>query len=110
MPIIPNSSTNLNTTPFPDEAISINKTLTTVNTAEDLALVVVGKKGRKVSLVNEGPGSAYIKVDGVATVNDIEIQPKDVWYEEDIEISTKLSFIGDVGKKPHVRGVLWCGL
>ena len=58
MPIIPSSSVNLNTTPFPDTAVPINKTLAVVDVAEDLALVPVGKKGRKVSLVNEGPGAA----------------------------------------------------
>lgn len=110
MPIIPNSSIALNTSALPDTAVAVNKTLTTVNVAEDLALVPVGKRGRKVSIVNDGPGSAFIRVDATATINDIEIQPKDAWYEDGIDFATKLSFIGETGKKPHVHGVVWCGL
>mgnify|MGYP001591752073 CR=1 FL=1 len=110
MPLVPNAGININTDAFVDVAVSINKTLAVANTAEDLVLVPVGKKGRKFSVVNEGPGAAFIQVDAVATLTSVQVLPKDVWYEESVQITTKLSFIGEIGKLPHVRGVLWAGL
>lgn len=110
MPIIPNSSVNLTTgEALPDVHVPISKTLTVAGTAEDLALVPVGKKGRKFSLVNEGPGSAYIQIDGTATVASTEVRPGDVWYEENLAIATKLSFLGETGQTPKIRGALWAG-
>ena len=109
MPIVPNASISINTDAFVDAAVPINKTLAVVNTAEDLVLVPAGKKGRKFSLVNEGPGSAFIQVDGTATLTSTEVKVKDVWYEDGVQVITKLSFIGETGKQPHVRGVLWAG-
>lgn len=109
MPIIPNSSVNINTDQVVDQAVPINKTLAVVNTAEDLVLVPATKKGRQFSLVNEGPGSAFIQVDGTATLLSTEVKVKDTWYETALSISTRLSFIGETGKQPHVRGVLWAG-
>lgn len=111
MPIIPNSSVNLTTgeIALPDKHVPINKTLTVAGTAEDLATVPAGKKGRKFSLVNEGPGSAFIQIDGTADGDSTEVRPGDVWYEENLAIATNLSFIGEPGKKPKVRGALWAG-
>ena|SRR3990167_296777 len=110
MPIVPNASINISTDTVVDEATPINKTLAVANVAEDLVLVPASKFGRQFSLVNEGPGLAFIQVDGTATLASTEILAKDTWYESSVKISTKLSFIGEVGKKPHVRGVLWSGV
>lgn len=109
MGIVPNSTINVETGSFVDESVSISKTLALADTAEDLVLVPGGKKGRKFSLVNEGPGSAFIAVDSVATLTSTEIKFRDTWFEDGVTISTKLSFIGEVGKTPSVRGVLWAG-
>ena len=110
MPIIPSSSININTTPMVDEPTPVNKTLAVANTAEDLVLVPVGKKCRKFTFINEGPGTAYIAADGTATTASVPIEPKDAWSEEGVEVSTKFSFIGESGKKPKVRGVIWSGV
>lgn len=109
MPIIPNASVSVNTDPIPTTAVTFNKTLTTADTAQDLALVPVSKFGRKYSIVNDGPGNAYIAFDATATLNDMEIAPKDAVSDDGLQFATKISFIGESGKKPHVRGILWAG-
>ena len=109
MPIVPNASINVNTDTIVDVAVAINKTLAVANTAEDLVLVPALKFGRQFSLVNEGPGSAFIAVDGTATLTSTEVKVKDSWYDTSLKITTKLSFIGETGKLPHIRGVLWAG-
>ena len=109
MGIVPSSTINVETGAFVDESVAISKTLAVVDTAEDLVLVPGGKKGRKFSLVNEGPGSAFIAVDGTATLTSTEIKFRDTWFEDGVSITTKLSFIGESGKQPAVRGVLWAG-
>lgn len=96
--------------PVVDQATPVMKTLAVANTAEDLILVPVGKKCRKFTLINNGPGTAFIEADGLATTASVPIQVGDAWVEESVEVSTKFSFIGESGKKPVVRGVIWSGV
>lgn len=110
MPIVPNASITVNTDAVVDQAVPVGKTLAVAGTAEDLATVPVGKKCRKFSFINEGPGTAYVEVDGTATTASVPVEPKDAWSEDGVAVSTKFSFIGEPGKKPKVRGVIWCGV
>lgn len=93
-----------------DTPTSFDETLTTADTAEDLATVPVDKKGRIVSLVNEGPGAVAIAFDAVATITDLLLEEGDAYDEHDLEISTKLSFINvTASQTPRVRGIIWSG-
>ena len=96
-------------TPPADTDTPIDITLTVANTAEDLVLVPSLKTGRTISLVNEGPGRAFIAFDGTATIADTEIKKGESYGEVNLDISTNVSFIGESGKTPRVRGVLWSG-
>ena len=58
------------TVPFADEATPFDVTLAVPATAEDLVSVPGSKKGRIVSLVNEGPGAAAIVFAATAIKRD----------------------------------------
>lgn len=96
--------------PVSNEGTPFNKTLATTDTVEDLVTVPTGKKGRRISLVNDGPGAVALAFDGDATASDLVIKEGEAFSEWDLELSTKLSFINVVtGETPTVRGVLWSG-
>lgn len=93
-----------------DTATSFSVTLAVAATASDLVLVPAFKKGRTISLVNEGPGDVAIKFDGTATVSDLLIKEGEAYAEANLEVSTKVSFINVTPTQlPKVRGVLWSG-
>lgn len=92
-----------------DEDTPFDLTLATAGTAEDLVTVPVNKLGRSISLVNEGPGSVFIEFDGVATLTSVEVTRRESYSEAHLAIGAKVSFIGETGKTPRVRGVLWSG-
>lgn len=97
-------------TPVADTDTPFDVALAIAATAEDLATVPVNKKGRSVSLVNEGPGDVAIAFDSTALVTDLLLEEGDAYDEHDLELSTKLSFINvTAGQTPRVRGVLWSG-
>lgn len=104
-------SPSIPATPLTDQAVAIQKTLTVANTAEDLVLIPVGKKGRKFSIINMGPGAAYVAADAVATLASVKLPEGADWQEDkDIEVSNKFSFIGETGATPTLIGVVWCGV
>ena len=107
MGIILGSGTIAGQREYADEATPFDVTLAVAGTAEDAVTPPTGKVGRIISLVNEGPGKAYISFDGTATLADLELGKRDVYTEEDISIVTNISFIGETGKLPQVRGILW---
>ncbi len=108
MPIIPRANVNVDSQAA-DEDTAFDKTLAVANTAEPLVAVPGGKKGRTVSLVNEGPGKAFISFDSVATLADVELAEGDAYSESRLEVTTSVSFIGELGGTPRLRGVLWSG-
>lgn len=72
--------------------------------------VPAGQVGRSFSITNDGPGTAYIKCDATATIlNGIPIANNESYSENGLAIAAKISFIGQPGKKPTLRGVLWVG-
>ncbi len=96
--------------PIADESVPFDVTLTTPATAEDLVLVPGTKKGRTISIVNEGPGDIAVAFDAEAVVTDLFLGEGDEYDEHLLEISTKISFINvTVGATPQVRGILWSG-
>lgn len=85
-------------------------TLAVAATAEDLVTVPSQKKGRIISLVNEGPGDVALAFDATAIISDLLLLEGDAYGEHDLEISTKVSFINvTASQTPRVRGVLWSG-
>jgi hypothetical protein len=107
MPITPTPAV---TTPVADTDTPFNVTLATTDIAQDLVLVPAAKKGRAVSLVNEGPGAVALAFDSTATVSGLLLETGDAYDEHNLEVSTKVSFINKVtGDTPRVRGVLWSG-
>lgn len=85
-------------------------TLVTPATAEDFVTVPGGKKGRIISLVNEGPGVVAIKADATAVVTDTLLFEGDAYSESRLDVATKFSFINVTpGESPRIRGVLWSG-
>ena len=108
MPIIPAPPTP---TQFPasDEDTPFDVTLAVVDTAEDLATVPGTKTGRAISIVNEGPGAAFVSFDADATTSDLELGKGDSYSDGGLAIASKVSFIGESGKQPRLRGVLWSG-
>jgi len=85
-------------------------TLAVPATAEDLVTVPSGKKGRAVSIVNEGPGDAAVAFNADATVADLLLMEGDAYDDAMLEIGTKLSFINVTAtQSPRLRGVLWSG-
>jgi len=97
-------------TPIADKSTPFNVMLAVAGTAEDLVLVPVGRKGRALSLVNEGPGDIAIVEDAIATVTSTLVRDGEAYAESGLEISTKISFINVTpSATPVVRGVLWSG-
>lgn len=92
-----------------DTPTPFNATLAIADTAEDFVTVPALKKGRSLTLKNKGPGSVFIAFDATATVSDLEIESRDNYNEFNVEIATKISFIGDTGKTPRIFGILWSG-
>lgn len=107
MGIILGSGTITGQRQYADEATPFDVTLAVAGTAEDAVTPPTSKVGRIVSLVNEGPGKVYISFDGTATTTDLELDKRDVYTEADISVVTNISFIGETGKLPRVRGILW---
>lgn len=96
-------------TPPADTPTPFNVILAAADTAEDLATVPALKKGRNFTLKNKGPGSVFIAFDADATTADVEVEAKDNYSEINVEIDTRISFIGEAGKTPRVFGILWSG-
>ena len=92
---------------YADEGTPFDVTLAVADTAEDLVAPPSGKVGRRITIVNTGPGKAYIAFDAEATTGDLELGKNDAYDEADIEILTKISFIGESGKQPQLKGILW---
>jgi hypothetical protein len=92
---------------YADEADIFDVTLAVADTAEDVVTPPVGKTGRIISLVNEGPGKVFLTFDGTATTADLALDKRDMYSESDVSITTNISFVGEAGKTPRVRGVLW---
>ncbi len=107
MPINPRPTFNF---PFADTSTPFDVTLAVPDTAEDLVTVPGGKKGRAISLVNEGPGTVAIAFDVTAIVTDLVLEPGDTYDDQNLEIATKLSFINvTAAVSPRVHGILWSG-
>ena len=95
---------------YADTSTPFNVTLAVSATAEDLVAVPGSKKGRVISIVNEGPGAVAIAFDAVAITSDLLLEEGDAYDEHGLEITTKVSFINvTVGQTPRVRGILWSG-
>ena len=111
MPITPRASTTVNSeSANADTATPFDVTLAVTATASDVVLVPALKKGRTLSLVNEGPGDVALKFDGTATITDLLIKEGEAYSEARLEISTKVSFINvTAAQLPRVRGILWSG-
>ncbi len=96
--------------PVADTPTPFDNVLNTAGTAEDLVFVPALKKGRIVSLLNEGPGDVALAFDATATAADLLLREGDAYSENGLEIDTKISFINvTVGQTPRVRGILWSG-
>lgn len=107
MPIFPRPVVR---TPVADTDTPFDNTLALAGTAEDLVTVPVNKKGRIVSLVNEGPGDVALAFDTTATAADLLLKEGEAYSENGLEIATKISFINvTASQTPRVRGVLWSG-
>lgn len=109
MPITPANTPN--TQKFADTATPINNTLAVTDVAEDLVLVPVTKKGRVLSIINDGPGDVALAFDTTAVpATGLVILEGEAYSDSGLEISTKVSFINmTTGDTPAVRGVLWSG-
>lgn len=98
------------TFPFADTSTPFNVTLVVAATAEDVVAVPVSKKGRMVSLINDGPGDVALAFDATATVDDLVVKEGEAYNGVSLEISTNVSFINvTASETPTVRGVLWSG-
>lgn len=108
MPITP--STKDPKVGLADTSTPFNKALTTTDVAEDLVAVPSGKKGRVVSLINDGTGDVALAFDATATVADLVIREGEAYSDSRLSIATKISFINvATGETPTVRGILWSG-
>ncbi len=95
---------------FFDASTPFNVTLAVADTAEDLVTVPGSKKGRAISLVNEGPGAVALAFDATAITTDLVLEEGDAYDEHDLEIATNVSFINvTASQTPRVRGILWSG-
>ena len=98
------------TVPTADTFTPFDVTLAIAATAEDLITVPAGKKGRLISLVNEGPGEVALAFDATATITDLLLGEGDAYDEHNLEITTNVSFINvTASETPRVHGVLWSG-
>lgn len=96
--------------PLADTPTPFDVTLAVAATAEDLVSVPGGKKGRMISIVNEGPGDVAVAFDAEALVTDLLLIEGDAYDDHDLEISTKVSFINvTAAAQPRLRGILWSG-
>ncbi|HEC64699.1 MAG TPA: hypothetical protein ENI23_05365 [bacterium] len=96
------------TFPFADTPTPFDVTLAVSDTAEDLVVVPSPKKGRVLSLVNEGPGAVALAFDATATTGDLLLEEGDTYDEQNLEISTNISFINVTPTEtPRIRGILW---
>lgn len=113
MAIIPRTSVTTNVSTEKqntDEAVAFDVTLTVPATAEDLVTVPASKRGRTLSIVNEGPGDAAIKFDATATAADVLLKEGDSFAQDNLDLTTKVSFINvTVGAQPRLRGMLGAG-
>ncbi len=92
---------------FYDTNTPFDVTLSVAATAEDFATVPVLKKGRSISLVNEGPGAVAIAFDATAVIGDLLLEEGDQYDEHRLEIATAISFINVTpAQQPRVRGIL----
>ena len=107
MPIHIGSGTITGQRQYADEATSFDVTLAVADTAEDAVTPPTGKTIRRVNIVNEGPGTAYVAFDGTATTTDLALAKGDSYDEADLEVVTNVSFVGETGKQPQVRGIVW---
>ena len=106
MPITPSPFT----TPVADTDTPFNKTLALAGTEEQLVAVPGGKKGRIISLVNDGPGTVGIAFDQAATVASLNIKAGEGYSEAALQVNTDVRFINvTAAQTPTVRGVLWSG-
>ena len=93
-----------------DTDTAFDVVLAVTDTAEDFVTVPGGKKGRTISLVNEGPGAIAVSADSVALVDDLLLEEGDAYSESRLEVSSAFSFINvTASQTPRVRGVLWSG-
>lgn len=96
--------------PVADTSTPFDITLAVTATAEDAAVVPVGKRGRNISIVNEGPGSVAIAFDATALVTDLLLEDGDAYDDINLDINTNVSFINVTPTNtPRVRGILWSG-
>ena len=113
MAIIPRTSVTTNVTTEKqnsDTFTPFDVTLAAAATAEDLVLVPATKRGRTLSIVNEGPGDAAIKFDGTATATDVLLKEGDAFNNDNLDFATKVSFINvTTGDQPRLRGMLGSG-
>jgi len=79
-------------------------------TAQALVVVPALKRGRTLSIVNEGPGDAAIKFDGPATVTDVLLKEGDAFSNDNLDFATNVSFINvTLAALPRLRGMLGSG-
>ena len=107
MPIHLGSGTITGQRQYADEGTPVDVTLAVAGTAEDAVTPPTGKSIRRITIVNEGPGIAYLAFDSTATTTDLALEKRDSYDEADIEVIINISFIGETGKQPRVRGVIW---
>lgn len=108
MPITPANTPN--SQKFADTATPFNNTLAVAGTAEDLVTIPATKKGRTISLINDGPGDVAIAFDATATPTSLVLKQGEAYSDSGLELSTNVSFINVTpAVLPVVRGVLWSG-
>ena len=107
MPITPPDSV---TQKFANEDTPFKVTLTTAATEQLLVAVPATKKGRVVSLVNDGPGVVALAFDQAATTSSLNLKEGEGYADSNLEISTDLRFINvTAAQTPTVRVILWSG-
>lgn len=91
--------------------VAFNVTLAVAGTAQDFATIPVGKVGHNIRLVNLGPGDVCISPDATASAGSgIMVRAREEYRDEGLGVATRWSFVGEAGKTPAIRGVVWCGL
>ena len=106
MPITPPSQAQK----FADQDTPFNVTLTLAGTEQQLVAVPGGKRGRVISLINDGPGTIAISFDQAATTAGLNLKIGEGYSEMALEIATDVRFINvTAAQTPTVRGVLWSG-
>lgn len=106
MPITPPSQAQK----FADQDSPFAVVLALAGTEQLLVTVPATKKGRIISLVNDGPGTVAIAFDQVATSAGLNLKPGEGYSDAGLEVSTDVRFINvTAAQTPTVRGVLWSG-